>query len=114
MSNSTLYDDDILLWSAATIRELGRTRGDLPNALDVENVAEEIETVGRPELAAVNSCLERILVHLIKLFAEPGTQSARHWRSDIVGFPSMRCSDTPRPCVSASISMHFGARRASR
>ncbi len=102
MSDPTLYDDDILLWSeqqAAAIRKLGKTGRDLPNELDVENVAEEIESVGRSELAAVESYLRLILLHLMKLAVEPGSQYAPHWRGEIVGFhanmmgryaPSMR------------------------
>jgi uncharacterized protein DUF29 len=91
MSGSTLYDDDILLWSeqqAAAIRKLGTTRRDLPNELDVENVAEEIESVGRSELAAVKSYLRLIFLHLIKLVVEPESQAASHWRSEIIGFHS--------------------------
>jgi hypothetical protein len=102
MSDSTLYDDDILLWSeqqAAAIRKLGTMRRVLPNELDIENVAEEIESVGRSELAAVESYIELIFLHLIKLDVESDSQSARHWRSEIIGFhgrmmqryaPSMR------------------------
>jgi hypothetical protein len=91
MSSSTLYDDDILLWSeqqAAAIRKLGNTRRDLPNELDVENVAEEIESVGRSELAAVQSLLQLIFTHLMKLLVEPDATSARHWRSEIAAFHS--------------------------
>jgi hypothetical protein len=91
MSNSTLYDDDILLWSeqqAAAIRKLGKTGRDLPNELDIENVAEEIESVGRSELAAVKSYLRLIVLHLIKLRVEPDVAAASHWRSEIVGFHS--------------------------
>lgn len=76
MSGSTLYDDDILLWSeqqAAAIRRLAPTRRDLPNELDIENVAEEIESVGRSELAAVESHLQLIFVHLIKLLVGAGS-----------------------------------------
>jgi len=99
---STLYDDDILLWSeqqAAVIRRLGRNAREVPNELDVENVAEEIESVGRSELAAVESYLELIFVHLIRLLVEPESTSVRHWRSEIAAFhansrrrysPSMR------------------------
>jgi hypothetical protein len=102
MSDSTLYDDDILLWSeqqAAAIRKLGTTRRYVPNELDIENVAEEIESVGRSELAAVESYMELIFLHLIKLRVESDSQSTRHWRSEIIGFhgrmmqryaPSMR------------------------
>ena len=99
---SSLYDDDILLWSeqqAAAIRRLGRNAREIPNELDIENVAEEIESVGRSELAAVESYLELIFVHLIRLLVEPDSTSVRHWRSEIAAFhanarrrysPSMR------------------------
>jgi hypothetical protein len=91
MSEQSLYDADILLWSeqqAEVIRRLGRTRRDVSNELDVENVAEEIESVGRSELAAVKSCIRLILLHLMKLFAEADSEAARHWRSEIVAFHS--------------------------
>jgi hypothetical protein len=87
MPRSALYDDDILLWSeqqAEIVRRLGRR--DLPNEFDVENVAEEIESVGRSELAAVKSRIENILTHLIKLALEPESGSARHWRGEILSF----------------------------
>jgi hypothetical protein len=90
MTDQSLYDEDILLWSeqqAAAVRKLGRTRA-LPNELDIENVAEEIESVGRSELAAVESYLRLILVHLIKLSMEPNSDAVRHWRGEIVGFHS--------------------------
>jgi hypothetical protein len=89
MSGPTLYEEDILLWSeqqAAVIRRLGRTRRDVPNELDIENVAEEIESVGRSELAAVESHIRLILVHLIKLVVEPDAEAARHLRGEIVAF----------------------------
>ena len=102
MSHPALYDDDILLWSeqqADVLRRIARTRRDLPNELDLENVAEEIESVGRSELAAAESQLQNILVHLIKLSSEPDSSAVRHWRAEMVGFhaeflrryaPSMR------------------------
>src|ERR671931_2128397 len=88
---STLYDDDILLWSeqqAAAIRRLGRNAREIPNELDIENVAEEIESVGRSELAAVESYLELMFVHLIRPVVEPDSTSIRHWRSEIAAFHS--------------------------
>jgi hypothetical protein len=91
MSDSTLYEEDILLWSeqqAAVIRRLGQARRDIPNELDIENVAEEIESVGRSELAAVKSHIRLILVHLMKLVVEADSDSSRHWRSEIVAFHS--------------------------
>ena len=46
LTGQILYDD-IVLWSeqqAETIRRLGATRREFPNELDVENVAEEIDS----------------------------------------------------------------------
>ncbi len=91
MGGSTLYDDDILLWSeqqAAAIRRLRDGRITVPNELDIDNVAEEIESVGRSELAAVESHIELILVHLVKLVAAPETEPARHWRGELAAFHS--------------------------
>jgi len=102
MSEQSLYDADILLWSerqAEVIRRLGRTRRDISNELDVKNVAEEIESVGRSELAAVESRIRLVFVHLMKLALEPDADAARHWRGEIAAFhyearrrfsPSMR------------------------
>ncbi len=89
MSDSNLYDEDILLWSeqqAAVIRRLRGTARGLTNELDIENVAEEIESVGRSELAAVKSFLRLILLHLVKLAAEGNATSAAHWRGEIAAF----------------------------
>ena len=91
MSDHTLYDDDILLWSeqqAAAIRKLGATQRHLPDELDIENVAEEIESVGRSELAAVKSYLRLIFLHLIKLVVESDSPAVDHWHGEIVGFHS--------------------------
>jgi Domain of unknown function DUF29 len=91
MSEQSLYDADILLWSeqqAEAIRRLGRTRRDISNELDVENVAEEIESVGRSELAAVESRIRLVFVYLMKLALEPGADAERHWRGEIAAFHS--------------------------
>ena len=88
MSDSTLYDDDILLWSeqqAAAIRQLAPGRN-VPNELDIENVAEEIESLGRSELAAVKSRIRLIFVHLLKIVLAPESEAARHCRGKIVAF----------------------------
>ncbi len=91
MSDTTLYDEDILLWSeqqAAVIRRLRETARGLPNELDIENVAEEIESVGRSELDAVQSCIDLVLLHLIKLILEPDAEAVPHWRAEVAGFCS--------------------------
>lgn len=89
MAHSTLYDDDILLWSeqqAEIIRKLGQMSRGLPNEFDPDNVAEEIESVGRSELASVRSQIQNVLSHLIKLSVEPDSEAARHWRAELFAF----------------------------
>ena len=102
MNRSTAYDDDILEWSeqqATALRALARTRHDLSNELDWENVAEEIEGVGRSELVAVQSFIRQILIHIIKAVSAPDTTLMLHWRTEVIAFhgdmldritPSMR------------------------
>src|SRR2546421_10575356 len=87
--NSATYDSDILEWSeeqARALRNLARIRPDLSNELDWENVAEEIECVGRSEFAAVGSYVRQILIHLIKGVSVPDSDSMRHWRIEASTF----------------------------
>ena len=89
MAHSSLYDEDIVLWSEAQadiIRRLGQTRRDLPNELDIENVAEEIESVGRSEMASVESFLRLLMLHLIKIAAAPEAPAADHWEDEVRNF----------------------------
>jgi hypothetical protein len=51
-------------------------------------VAEEIESVGRSELAAVKSHIRLIFVHLLKIVGASESDTARHWRGEIVAFHS--------------------------
>jgi hypothetical protein len=80
-----LYDRDVLAWSehqADLLRRLAR--GGRVNDLDWEHVAEEIEDVGLSELHAVQSYLNQMLVHLLKLRGWPESPSANHWRIECV------------------------------
>jgi hypothetical protein len=95
-----LYERDVLAWSehqADLLRRLGR--GERVNDVDWARVVEEIEDVGLSELHAVESFLNLIMLHLLKLHAWPDSQACGHWRGEIVGFqgnlrrrfsPSMR------------------------
>lgn len=89
MEHATTYDDDVLLWSerqAAALRDLAQSRSDLPDAVDWRNVAEEIDSVGRSEFAAVQSFARLILVHLIKAVSAPESDALLHWRAAAVEF----------------------------
>jgi len=95
-----LYERDVLAWSqhqADLLRRLGR--GERVNDVDWTNIAEEIEDVGLSQLHSVESLLNLILVHLLKLHAWPDSDACAHWRGEIVAFrnnanrrfaPSMR------------------------
>ena len=89
MSEVAGYDLDILLWSerqAALLRGLRERAPGLPNDLDLENVAEEIESVGREQLAAVESLVMQILIHALKAAANPGSDLAAKWAIEASAF----------------------------
>ncbi|ACJ00850.1 DUF29 domain-containing protein [Rhodospirillum centenum] len=80
------YDTDIFAWSqhqAQVLRGLAKGRRDLPNDLDLQHVAEEIEDLGISELRTVESLLRRVLGHGIKLAASPEALAAAGWRREI-------------------------------
>lgn len=78
MSNS-LYDRDFYAWAnqqAALLRA-----GKLESA-DIENIAEEIESMGRSEKRELVNRLAVLLLHLLKWKFQPAFQS-RSWRLSI-------------------------------
>lgn len=86
MRDPASYDADIFAWSqrqAEVLRGLARIRRDLPNDLDLDHVAEEIEDLGLSELRKVESLLRRILGHAIKLASSPDSQAVAGWRREI-------------------------------
>jgi hypothetical protein len=88
MDQPNLYDDDIVTWAeqqAAAVRALA-SRPDLSNALDWENIAEEIESLGRSQIQGVESALILVLVHVIKYISAPTAQSTRSWRVEVVAY----------------------------
>jgi Domain of unknown function DUF29 len=80
-----LYEKDFYAWTqdqAAALR--AHFRGD--NRLDVEHLAEEIEDLGGSQLQAVESFVQQIMAHLLKLDYSGFDLPRRHWRSEIVAF----------------------------
>lgn len=91
MATDTLYDTDIFAWSqqqAKALRDLARTRPDLPNELDITNIAEEVEDVGKTALRAVQSALRLIFIHLLKIASDRDARTHAHWRGEIGTFHS--------------------------
>jgi hypothetical protein len=86
---SDLYDNDILLWSERQVELLRRrATGELVNdaEIDWQNIAEEIEDVGKSAVNAVISSLENILRHRIYLLGWPKSPSGRKWRTELKAF----------------------------
>jgi hypothetical protein len=77
-----LYDEDILTWSEQQAELLRRRSA---NALDWDNLAEEIEDVGRSQLRAVESHLIQALLHDLKAEAWPLSRDVAHWRAEARG-----------------------------
>lgn len=79
-----LYDADILEWSEQQARLLRRqAAGEADNeAPDWANIVEEIESVGRDQLHAVESLLAQALAHMLKAEAWPLSREAPGWQAE--------------------------------
>lgn len=77
-----LYEQDFVLWTEEQAAALRRAKGaNLP--LDWENLAEEIESLGRSDRRALRSQIRRILRHFFKLEASPARELRAGWRATI-------------------------------
>jgi Domain of unknown function DUF29 len=84
-TNQTLYDRDYYLWIETTIEQL---RARQFSDVDLENLIEELASMGRSQKRAIKSLLIRLLEHLLKL-KYWGTERERnegHWRGEIRTF----------------------------
>ena len=77
-----LYEQDFVLWTEEQAAALRRAKdSNLP--LDWENLAEEIESLGRSDRRELRSQIRRILRHLFKVEASPAEGPRAGWRSTI-------------------------------
>ena len=78
-TTKTLYETDYVEWAdtMAALLRAGRL-----SEIDVENVAEEIEDLGKAARRAVRSQLKRLLMHLIKQRIQP-ERAGTSWRVSI-------------------------------
>jgi hypothetical protein len=83
---ATRYEDDVYTWcleQAAALRRAARSRVSLPEPIDFENVAEEIESLGLSQLRELYSRYRVLLMHLLKWQYQSRKQT-RSWRSTII------------------------------
>ncbi|MDJ0843766.1 DUF29 domain-containing protein [Crocosphaera sp.] len=76
----TLYETDFNLWLEETVKLLKQKKLD---ELDLENLIEEIEAMGRSEKKGFRSNLEQLLLHLLKWKYQPNKRSGS-WKSSII------------------------------
>jgi hypothetical protein len=85
MSAVSLYEQDFHRWcldQATALRKLAEMRANLAVPLDLENLAEEIESLGKSQRRELVSRYQVLLLHLLKWRHEPRRRS-RSWRSTI-------------------------------
>jgi hypothetical protein len=76
----SLYDTDFVEWTAKTAALLREGRID---EIDIKNLAEEIEDLGKSDRSAVRSQLGRMIMHLIKQKMQP-ERDGSSWRNSVV------------------------------
>ncbi|MFD1623672.1 DUF29 domain-containing protein [Azospirillum griseum] len=84
MDNRIGYDTDFLAWTeeqARLLRDAARERPNMP--IDWDQVAEEIESMGRSEANALTSALTRVIEHLLKLEHSPAQGPRAGWRRSV-------------------------------
>ena len=75
----SLYEQDYYLWLNTTIQQL---KGRQFSALDIPNLIEEIEDIGRSERRALESNLVVVLVHLLK-YQYQAEKRSNSWKASI-------------------------------
>lgn len=83
---ATLYDTDFYGWTqqqAAKLRRLLVERSNLD--LDIENILEEIDSLGRSDHRQLVSRFEEIAIHLLKLHYSTLLDCERLWKNSVRG-----------------------------
>lgn len=83
---ATLYEADFYGWTqeqAAKLRKLLAERSNLD--LDVQNILEEIDSLGRSNYHQLVSRFEEIAIHLLKLHYSTLLECERLWKNSVRG-----------------------------
>jgi hypothetical protein len=83
LTPQSLYNQDILLWVEDTIAKL--KAHDFAN-LDLENLIEEVDTLGKSQRNAIRSLLRRLTEHLLKRCYVPLPECYVGWQREIRAF----------------------------
>jgi hypothetical protein len=117
MSQQDLYDIDFYVWTQAQAAALREGKVD---TLDLGNLAEEIDSLGRSQTYAVRSQMDRLLVHLLKWRYEP-THRGHSWQDSIDDARrqiALHVEDSPSlrtfPRDAVPLSYRYARRKAHR
>jgi hypothetical protein len=83
-SAARLYEQDFVRWTeeqSSALRDAARIGTNLP--LDWENLAEEVESLGRSQRHELRSRIGVILEHLLKIERSPAADPRRGWMETI-------------------------------
>jgi hypothetical protein len=84
---ATLYETDFHAWAEDQAARLRAWPEHLrPNGIDIANIAEEIEDLGRSEARSFESLLTQIVLHLLKLELHPAQENRAHWCKEVAAF----------------------------
>ncbi|MBR8830060.1 MAG: hypothetical protein N5P05_003282 [Chroococcopsis gigantea SAG 12.99] len=85
LPTKSLYEEDFNLWLSATAEQLRAGRFD---EIDLENLIEEIQSMGRSDRRFLESYLENIIEHLLRLayWDSERERNRNHWIHEIVTF----------------------------
>jgi hypothetical protein len=75
-----LYEQDFYVWTEV---QAGLLRERRFEALDLDNLVEEVEALGRAEKSKVLNNASVIIEHLLKLQQSPATEPRNAWRATI-------------------------------
>ncbi|MFM7364639.1 MAG: DUF29 domain-containing protein [Cuspidothrix sp.] len=81
--NKKLYDQDFYLWIQTTVQQLKERNLE---QLDIENLIEEIDSMGRSEKRELKTRLVVLIEHLLKLqyWTDEKEYNARGWRNTVI------------------------------
>ncbi len=111
--NSVEYEEDFYAW---TIEQSRLLRSGETSNIDAENIAEELESMGRSDRRELKNQLVVLVMHLLKWSHQPAAQS-RSWSATIeeqrLGIEDV-LADSPslRPIVAAMLSQAYTIARA--
>jgi hypothetical protein len=85
LNTRLLYDRDYFLWLTATAEQLKQGRF---SELDLENLVEEIDSMGKSQKNALESLVIVTIEHLLKLvyWETERARNANHWSREIAAF----------------------------